>query len=45
MTTESLGKKITVVIERLKATIMTMESLGITCRPIYAISRSLTNLG
>jgi len=24
---------------------MTTESLGKTCRPIYAISRSLTNLG
>jgi len=33
--------QITVIIERLKVTSMTTESLGKTCRPIYAISRSL----
>jgi len=38
-------QKITVIIECLKVTSMTTQSLSITCRPINAISRSLTNLG
>jgi len=37
--------KITVIIECLNVTSMTTESLGKTCRTIYAISRPLTYLG
>jgi len=37
MTTESLGKKITIIIECLMSTSMPTESLGKTCRTIYAI--------